>query len=111
MFDFLSEKFSSIFTKIIGSGRLDQNNIEETMRKVEDAFLEADVPLAVTKEFVNQLKNEVVGQKILASLKPAEHLMKIVNDKLIQFLSDGSSDSQFSFSPGDQAQFCVVSFF
>ncbi len=98
MFDFLSEKFSSIFTKILGSGRLDQNNIEETLRKVEDAFLEADVPLAVVKEFSSQIKTEVIGQKILTSLKPAEHLMKLVNDKLIQFLSDGAADSQFSFS-------------
>ena len=97
MFDFLSEKFSSIFTKIVGQKHLDQSNIEETLSKVRQALIESDVPFDVVDTFVKEIKEDVVGKKILASLTPAQQLMQVVHDKLIKFLSDDKQETAFSF--------------
>jgi len=96
MFDSLSKKFSSLFSRLTGSNTLTEQQIEETLASVKDAFLEADVPYDVTEAFIAEVKREVVGQKILGSLKPAEMLMKVVNDKLVAFLG-GKHDAPFSF--------------
>ncbi|MBA3954031.1 signal recognition particle protein [Candidatus Dependentiae bacterium] len=97
MFDFLSQKISSIFTRLTGQDRLTEKNIDETLTKVQDSLLEADVPYDVVEQFIAQIKHEVVGQKIFASLKPAELLMKIVHDKVIHFLGGQASETQFAF--------------
>lgn len=103
MFDFLSKKFSSIFNNFAGQNKLTEGNINDALVQVQDALLEADVPFDVVNEFSNQLKKEVVGQKIVASLKPSEQLLKIVYDKILYFLgghvgSSGATETQFSFS-------------
>lgn len=97
MFDFLSKKFSDIFTRMTGADKLSEKNIDVTLDKVHDALLEADVPFEVVKSFVAQVKQEVIGQKVYASLKPQELLMKIVNDKVVAFLGGQTSQTQFTF--------------
>lgn len=97
MFDFLSEKFSSIFSRLTGVGRLTEKNIDEVLQKVHDALIESDVPYEVVLAFVKEIKNEIVGKKILSSLKPAEQLVKIVHDKILFFLGGQVIDSSFSF--------------
>lgn len=97
MFDFLSNKFANLFSRLTGQTKLTQKNIEETMQKVRDAMLEADVPFSVVDTFLNEISEEVVGQKLLTtSLKPGEHLIKIVHDKLLAFLG-GQDSSAFAF--------------
>lgn len=96
MFEFLSQKFTDIFTRITGHDRLTEKNIEETLSKVSDALIEADVPYDVVQNFMQQVKQEVVGQKLFASLKPSEMLMKIIHDKLLSFLG-GQSSQDFTF--------------
>lgn len=96
MFDFLSNKFSSVFAYITGQNKLTSKNIDETLAKVEDTLLQADVPYEVVKDFSLEVKEEVIGKKVFASLKPAEMLMKIVHDKILKFLG-GNNDLEFSF--------------
>lgn len=97
MFDFLSQKFSLLFSQLEGSKKLTESNIQEAIYQVEQALLEADVPYGVVQSFIQQIKNEVVGQKITAQLKPAEQLMSIVHSKIIEFF--GGSNASFEFSP------------
>ena len=96
MFDFLSEKFSSLFSRLSESSSITESNIEETLEAVRAGLLEADVPYGVVQNFIESVKNEAIGQKIIGKLKPAEQLMKLVQDKIIDFL--GGEGKSFSFS-------------
>ena len=95
MFDFLSKKFSSIFSTLTGKGKITEKNIQETLDQVQDALLESDVPYEVIESFIMLLKKEVVGQKVLTSLKPAEQLIRIVHTKLIDFLGGKQAKTFF----------------
>lgn len=96
MFDFLSQKFSSIFSGLEGAKRLTEGNIQESLNQVQEALLEADVPYNVVQTFIAAVKNDVIGREITDSLKPAEHLLKIVEAKIIDFL--GGDNVSFSLS-------------
>lgn len=96
MFDFLSNKFSSIFSHLTGKGKLTESDIDQVLDKVKDALIEADVPLNLVQTFCDDIKKEVVGQKVLASLKPSEHLIKVVHDRLKSFLG-GQDSVPFTF--------------
>lgn len=97
MFDFLSNKLSSLFSGLSSQSRLTESSIADALKQVHDALLEADVPYDVVETFINELKAEVVGTKLTASLKPSELLMKLVHDKIVAFLSGGSSEPAFAF--------------
>lgn len=97
MFDFLSKKFSSLFNALSGKSVLTQANLDETLIKLHEALLEADVPLQVVADFVAELKDEVIGKKVLGALKPTEQFMHIVYEKMVQFLGGNQSDTGFSF--------------
>lgn len=96
MFDFLSNKFSSIFSQLTGKGKLTESDIEQVLAQVKDALIEADVPLTLVQTFCDDIKKEVAGQKVLTSLKPSEHLIKVVHDKLKSFLG-GQDSVPFTF--------------
>ena len=96
MFDLLSSKFSSIFSRFSGGARITEKSLEEALAKVRDALLEADVPYEVIEKFTQEVQKEVVGQKLVNSMKPAELLVKVVHDKMVAFLG-GASTSGFSF--------------
>ncbi len=99
MFSFLSEKFSSVFSRISGQSRLTEQNVEQALQSVRDALLEADVPHEIVESFLISIKSEVLGQKILTSLKPSEQFIKVVHEKLTQFLGGHakSAEPEFSF--------------
>ncbi len=96
MFDFLSKKFSSIFSSLTGKGIVTEKNINEALVQVKEALLESDVPYDAIESFISLLKKEIIGQQITASLKPAEQLIKVVHTKLIEFLG-GNQQAIFSF--------------
>jgi signal recognition particle subunit SRP54 len=96
MFNFLSEKFSSIFARITGNSQLTPANINDALEKVKDSLVEADVPQAVVETFIESVRTEALGQKALAAIKPNEQFIKIVYEKLQQFLG-GQNTAQFSF--------------
>ncbi|HEV2601703.1 MAG TPA: signal recognition particle protein [Candidatus Babeliales bacterium] len=96
MFDFLSQKFSSIFSQITGKSTLTEQNMQEALDKVKDALLAADVPQELVETFVIDIQKEAVGQKVLKSLKPGDQLIKIVHERLKAFMgSDTLQDFSF----------------
>ncbi|MEW6269928.1 MAG: signal recognition particle protein [Thermodesulfobacteriota bacterium] len=86
MFDSLADKLENVFRRIRGTGRLTEANIEEAMRDVRMALLEADVHFQVTKSFVERVRQRALGQEVLKSLTPEQHLIKIVHEELVAIM-------------------------
>jgi len=86
MFDSLSERLDKVFRKIKGRGRLDENTIDEALREVRLALLEADVNYKVVKDFISRVKEKSLGQQVLKSLTPGQQVVKIVHEELIELL-------------------------
>ncbi|MGZ6254448.1 MAG: signal recognition particle protein [Candidatus Chromulinivorax sp.] len=97
MFDFLSESFSSIFSSLTGYGRLTEKNIDESITKIKEALLEADVPYELVNTFIAEIKQDVVGQKVTNALRPNEQFMKVVYDRLLSFLGGEYLQESFTF--------------
>ncbi|MCS5709425.1 signal recognition particle protein [Candidatus Berkiella cookevillensis] len=88
MFENLTERLSKTFRNVVGRGKLSDENMKETLREVKKALLEADVALEVVKEFVNDLKEVARGLEVKKSLTPAQTLVKLVNDKLVEIMGE-----------------------
>ncbi len=86
MFDSLSQRLDQVFKKIKGHGRLDEKNVQEALREVRLALLEADVNYKVVKDFVQQIRTRALGQEVLGSLTPGQQVIKIVHEELVQLL-------------------------
>ena len=97
MFDFLSHKISSIFSRLGTEKKLTQETIKHSLEQVHDALLEADVPFDVVKEFTKEIEKAALGVQLTASLRPGEMLAKIVHDKMLHFLGGASSQTSFAF--------------
>ncbi len=82
MFDNLSEKFSDAFRSLRGTNKISEENIEETLKAVKTALLEADVNFKVVKEFVEKVKAEALGEKVLRGVDPGQQFVKIMHDQL-----------------------------
>jgi len=93
MFDSLSDKLDSVFKKLRGHGRLTEQHIKETMREIRLVLLEADVNFRVVKSFVVQVTERAVGQDVLKSLTPAQHVIKIVREELANLMGEGEDNS------------------
>ena len=88
MFANLTERLSSITRNLQGKGRLSDSNIKDTLREIRLALLEADVALSVVKNFIEEIKEEVIGSKIEKSLTPGQALTKIIHLKLIDLFGN-----------------------
>lgn len=99
MFDSLSDRLESVFRKLRGHGRLDENNIQEGLREVRMALLEADVNFKVVREFIERVRERALGQNVLASLTPGQQVVKIVHEELIELLGGESSVLEFKGKP------------
>ncbi len=86
MFDSLSEKLQSAFSRLRGKGKVTEADVNEAMREVRLALLEADVSLKVVREFVGKVKDKALGVEVLESLQPWQQVVGIVNDELISLL-------------------------
>ena len=86
MFETLTEKLSSAFSKITSRGVLNEKDIDEAMREIRIALLEADVSLPVVKEFIAKVKAEALGEKVVKSVQPGQMVVKIVHDELVKLL-------------------------
>lgn len=96
-FENLSEKLQNTFKKLKGKGVLTETDINEAMREVKLALLEADVNFKVVKEFVAQVKEKAMGAEVLESLTPGQQVIKIVNDQLVELM--GGTNSKLTYSP------------
>ncbi|MBE5752500.1 MAG: signal recognition particle protein [Clostridiales bacterium] len=97
LFGGLSERLNHIFSKLTKRGKLTELEIRTAMREVRVALLEADVNLKVAKQFIADVSEKAVGQEILSSLNPAQQVIKIVNDELIELM--GSKNAKLETSP------------
>ena len=86
MFDSLSDKLGGIFDKLKKRGALSESHVDEAMREVRLALLEADVALPVVKDFISKVKEKAVGQEVVKSVTPGQMVVKIVNDQLVEML-------------------------
>ena len=86
MLDSLGSRLQAIFDKLGGRGRLSEENIQEALREVRVALLEADVNFKVVRTFVDRVKEKAVGQDVLASLTPAQQVVKVVHGELVELL-------------------------
>jgi signal recognition particle subunit SRP54 len=96
-FEGLSERLQGIFKKLKGKGILTEADIDEAMREVKLALLEADVNFKVVKEFVAAVREKANGAEIHASLNPSQQVIKIVQDELVGLM--GNTNSKLTFSP------------
>ncbi len=99
MLEALSERLGAIFARLGSRGRLTEYDVNEVIREIRIALLEADVNLSVAKEFVNRVKERAVGTEVLASLTPAQSVIKIVHDELVELLGGAQARLQFSDAP------------
>ncbi|PVM82368.1 signal recognition particle protein [Caulobacter endophyticus] len=86
MFDGLTERLSGVFDRLGGRGVLSEKDIDEALREVRVALLEADVALPVVKDFISKAKDKAAGESVIRSVKPADQVVKIVYDGLVEML-------------------------
>ena len=96
-FEGLTEKLTSVFSKLRGKGHLTQSDVKEAMREIRLALLEADVSYKVVKDFINTVTERAIGEDVLESLTPAQMVIKIVNEELTTLM--GGEAARLNISP------------
>src|SRR5712691_8404045 len=86
MFDSLSTRLQNVFDRLGSRGRLTEDNIQEALREVRVALLEADVNFKVVRAFIDRVKEKAVGHEVLASLTPAQQVVKVIHNELVELL-------------------------
>ena len=99
MFENLTNKFEGILDKFRKSPSLDEGQVDDGLRLIRQALLEADVSLDVAKEFINNVKPKVLGKEILRSTAPGQMVVKIVYDELVNFLGDKNQEINLKSNP------------
>jgi signal recognition particle subunit SRP54 len=99
MFENLSDKLESVFKKLRGHGKLSENNIDEGLKEVRLALLEADVHYRVVKGFIEDVRLRALGQEVMASLTPGQQVVKIVNEKLTELMGSRHEGLLLAGSP------------
>lgn len=99
MFDNLTSKLGDIFTRLGKSGAITEDHVAEVMREIRVALLEADVALSVVKDFTAKVKERAVGQEVLRSVSPAQQVMKIVHDCLLDLLGQAAVPLDLQATP------------
>nr|WP_244875009.1 signal recognition particle receptor subunit alpha [Nitrospina gracilis] len=99
MFQNLSERLEAVYKKLKGRGKLKESDVDEALREIRVALIEADVSLPVIKDFLAQVREKSIGQEILNSLTPGHQMVKIVNDELEHLLGDEVSPIRFTDQP------------
>jgi len=105
-FESLANKLQDTFKKLRGKGKLTEKDVKEAMREVKLALLEADVNFKVVKDFINTVSERTVGDEVLESLTPGQHVVKIVNDELTRLM--GGTQSKLMFSPKPPSIYMLV---
>jgi signal recognition particle subunit SRP54 len=98
-FNHLSERLHKVIKNLSGQGRLTEANIEDTLRDIRIALLEADVALPVAREFIERVKVKALGKEVMESLKPGEFLIKLVHDELVLVMGEYNAALNLNAQP------------
>src|SRR6201997_975575 len=99
MFENLSEKLQRAFKNLRGQGTVTEENMQEALREIRVALLEADVNLNVVKDLIEHIREKALGQEVMTALSPTEQVIKIVHDELIALLGKDTARFQFASRP------------
>ncbi len=99
MFESLQDRLESVFKKIRGHARLDEENVQEALREVRLALLEADVNFKVVKAFIERVRERALGQDVLKSLTPGQMVVKIVHEEIIALLGGEAKPLELRHKP------------
>jgi signal recognition particle subunit SRP54 len=99
MLENLSNRLQKILKDLTGQGRVSERHLDETAREIRNALLDADVHFKIAKEFVERIKQRALGQEVMQSLTPGQHVVKVVRDELIELLGGNQTEPQFSKQP------------
>ncbi len=102
MLEQLSEKFQKIVHDLRGYGKLTEENVAASLRDIRQALLAADVPFAIVRDFLDNIKAKALGQDVMASITPGQKMVKIVHDELVHLLGDAPAELRLSGRP------CVI---
>src|SRR6266404_4314490 len=99
MFENLQEKLQRAFKNLRGQGTLTSENIQEALKEIRMALLEADVNFKVVKQFIDRVSEKAVGQEVMTALSPAQQIVKIVHDELVEVLGKDTAKLKFASQP------------
>ena len=99
MFESLSDRLSSVFTRLTGRGALSEADVNDAMREVRRALLEADVSLDVVRSFTDKVRAKAIGQAVLKSVTPGQLVVKIVHDELVAMLGSDAQPINLNAAP------------
>lgn len=99
MFDNLSSRFNDVVKNLRGQGRLTEDNIDESLREVRMALLEADVALPVVREFIDHVRVRALGEEVIGSLTPGQALIKVVNNELVSLMGEVNEELNLKVEP------------
>ena len=106
MFESLSDRLGEIFKRLRGRGRLTEEDVNEALREVRRALLEADVSLPVVKDFVARVKERALGEELFKSMTPGQQVVKYVRDALVEVMGEQSARLSFSSKPPTVLMMC-----
>ncbi len=99
MFENLSDRLQQVFKNLRGEGKLTAEHIEEALKEIRMALLEADVNFKVVREFTDRVKEKALGQEVLGSLSPGQQVIKVVRDEMVQILGGETARIKFASQP------------
>src|SRR5688572_8125745 len=99
MFDTLSSKLQDAFRNLRGLGKISEENVAESLREVRMALLEADVNFKVARDFIDRVKTKSLGQEVIQSIAPGQHIVKIIHDELVDLLGSEHASLELKGSP------------
>jgi signal recognition particle subunit SRP54 len=106
MFENLSDKLQRVFKNLRGEGKLTEQHLDEALKEIRMALLEADVNFKVVKQFTDSVKSKAIGQEVMQSLSPGQQVVKIVRDELIEML--GGTNVRINFAPQPPSTIMLV---
>jgi signal recognition particle subunit SRP54 len=99
MFDNITSSFSKVFDSFAGKKFISEDNLNDAMREIRVALLEADVSLSVAKDFIAKVKEEALGQQVIKSVSPSQMIVKIVHDQMVQLLGSQKAELNLTVKP------------
>src|SRR5947209_3988119 len=100
MFEALSDRLTDIFSGLRGKGTLTERDVDQAMREIRMSLLEADVNFKVVKEFIGRVKERSIGAEVMQSLTPAQQVVKIVHEELLNVLGEPARITLSNTPPG-----------